>query len=125
MSGGRGSGGSPPGSDPVPREPDADELERGVACRLDAGGLDERRGQARRLRASIEEVRELEHGLALRFPGDAERALAITEFVSEERRCCPFFAFTLRFEPEEGPIWLEVRGPPGTREFLAEELLLG
>ena len=27
--------------------------------------------------------------------------------------------FTVTVEPDAGPIWLEVTGPPGSREFLA------
>lgn len=96
-----------------------------VACRLDARGLAERREQARRLHAAVHETRELVDGLALRFPGDAVSVLALAEFVVAERRCCPFFTFTLELEPDEGPAWLTVRGPEGAKEFLREELLGG
>ena len=33
-------------------------------------------------------------------------------------RCCPFLRFVVTAEPNGGPIYLEVTGPPGTRELL-------
>jgi hypothetical protein len=46
----------------------------------------------------------------------------IAEFIELERACCPFFAFTLAFAPEKGPITLTIDGPPGSQAF-TEELL--
>ena len=42
--------------------------------------------------------------------------------IDAEHRCCRFLRFLLLVEPGEGPVWLEVTGPEGTREFLAEFL---
>ena len=47
----------------------------------------------------------------------------LATFIDLERRCCAFLRFRLTVEPGEGPIWLELTGPPGTREFLAAELV--
>jgi len=44
----------------------------------------------------------------------------VTEFIGAESQCCPFLRFRLTLEPGGGPLWLELTGPPGTREFLAE-----
>ena len=50
---------------------------------------------------------------------------AIVEMVAEwtrlERRCCPFFEFTLRVELEDGPVSLRLTGGPGVKEFIKEE----
>ena len=35
-----------------------------------------------------------------------------------ECQCCPFLRFSIRLEPGEGPIWLELSGPEGTKDFL-------
>jgi hypothetical protein len=35
------------------------------------------------------------------------------------RQCCPFLRFAITVEPGNGPIWLEMTGPEGTKEFLA------
>jgi hypothetical protein len=56
-------------------------------------------------------------GIRLRFPADA--LSAILETVDAERQCCRFLRFNITVEPDGGPIWLELAGPPGTREFLS------
>jgi hypothetical protein len=42
--------------------------------------------------------------------------------VDAERQCCRFLRFSITVEPDEGPLFVELTGPPGTREFLAELL---
>lgn len=61
--------------------------------------------------------RETASGLRLRLPADA--LSAVLETVDAERQCCRFMRFDITVEPDGGPIWLEVSGPPGTREFLS------
>ena len=39
--------------------------------------------------------------------------------IDAERQCCRFLRFQVTVERDEGPIVLDVTGPPGTREFLA------
>ena len=56
-------------------------------------------------------------GIRLRLPADA--LSAILETVDAERQCCRFLRFDITVEPDGGPIWLELAGPPGTREFLS------
>jgi hypothetical protein len=56
-------------------------------------------------------------GIRLRLPADA--ISAIFETVDAERQCCRFLRFDITVEPDGGPIWLELAGPPGTREFLS------
>ena len=56
-------------------------------------------------------------GVRFRFPSDALSVLAAT--VDAERQCCRFLRFDITVEPDGGPIWLELAGPPGTREFLS------
>jgi hypothetical protein len=63
-------------------------------------------------------VDELEDGYEFRFPGSAQWAIRLTEFIILERGCCPFFAFELVFEPGEGPI--RVRGPEGVKDLVAQ-----
>jgi hypothetical protein len=67
---------------------------------------------------AVQEIKELPDGYALRFPGDAEWITKLSEFVAFERVCCPFFTFEMTFEPAQGPIWLSLRGPEGTKEFV-------
>lgn len=56
-------------------------------------------------------------GIRMRLPADA--LSAILETVDAERQCCRFLRFDITVEPDGGPIWLELTGPPGTREFLS------
>ena len=60
---------------------------------------------------------ETASGIRLRLPPDA--LSAIFETVDAERQCCRFLQFRITIEPDGGPIWLELAGPPGTCAFLA------
>jgi hypothetical protein len=61
------------------------------------------------------EKMDLPNGHSFRFPADAFDELA--QFVSKERRCCPFLAFDIVVPPGDGPVSLRLTGPDGTREF--------
>ena len=56
-------------------------------------------------------------GIRLRLPADT--LSAVLEMVDAERQCCRFLRFEITVEPDSGPIWLGLSGPPGTREFLS------
>jgi hypothetical protein len=68
--------------------------------------------------SAVLETRELPDGYSYRFQPGGEIASTLLQFIMFERECCPFFTFDLRFEPGGGPIWLTLRGPEGTKEFL-------
>ena len=70
--------------------------------------------------SSCEKVEELADGYAFRFPGDEGWAARLLKFVIEERKCCPFFTFDLVFEPQEGPIWLKLRGDERVKLFIGQ-----
>jgi hypothetical protein len=61
-------------------------------------------------------------GLCLHFTAASDTLSAIAGAIEAERRCCRFLRFTVTVEPDEGPMRLELTGPPGTREFLASLL---
>jgi hypothetical protein len=90
-----------------------------VACSLTTPELHEREQTVlAKIRTRILEVRDLDSGFALRFaPEDAVLADLAT-LIDLERQCCPFLRFELKVLPANGPIWLELTGPEGTREFL-------
>ena len=94
-----------------------------VACTLSEPELAGRRaGVLADVRRRAQETRWLPDGLRLRFPADAETLSLLATFLDLERRCCAFLRFQLTVEPGGGPVWLELTGPPGAREFLAAEL---
>ncbi len=96
-----------------------------IACDLTM--LDpEQREQHTRLSDELfegaEEVRELEDGYAFQYRADDTTWMKLAEFVDGERRCCPFFRFTLVMEAEGAAIWLHMTGREGVKEFLKAEM---
>jgi hypothetical protein len=91
-----------------------------IACELSEGGQRSRREEiSRELFSGCKDVRELEDGYEFVFPGGDGWIEGLARFVAEERECCRFFAFELLFRPDLGPVSLRMRGPAGTKEFLA------
>jgi len=94
-----------------------------VACTLGDRDLAERRGGLLSdLRRHRQEAHWLSDGVALRFPPGPGVIACLTEFIRLESQCCPFLRFQLTVEPGGGPLWLELTGPAGTRDFLAGAL---
>lgn len=46
---------------------------------------------------------------------------SVARFVANERKCCPFVSFSIEVSGD-GPVWLRMTGPAGTRECLEAEL---
>jgi len=95
------------------------EVSLPIACNLTAPEFQERRNSLllKASEAVLESV-ELADGYAYRFPSESSWITELAHLITLERQCCPFLQFNLRLEPSEGPIWLELSGPPGTKEFL-------
>ena len=66
-------------------------------------------------------TRELPDGYEFEFPADKTTYQLLTEWVIEERLCCPFFDIDLRFDRESGPLWLRLTGRPRTKKLIKEE----
>jgi hypothetical protein len=64
---------------------------------------------------------ELPDGYEFELPADNKTYQLLTEWAFQERLCCPFFDIELRFDRENGPLWLRLTGRPGTKEFIKEE----
>ena len=62
-------------------------------------------------------MRELADGYALRYPSEAHWLDTLTEFIRFERDYCPFFRFEFHAEPQHGPLWLQLHGQEGVKEF--------
>jgi hypothetical protein len=90
-----------------------------IACKLKVPEFQERRaGLLKAVKTGVAEMKELEDGYAYRFPSDSEWLATLSKLIIVERECCPFLRFQLRLEPADGPIWLELTGPHGTKDFL-------
>jgi hypothetical protein len=93
-------------------------------CNLQALSAAERNEHlqlTRRLAESILKTMEVLDGYA--FEVDRHRMsmkdlAAWTEF---ERRCCPFFDFTLELRRENGPLTFQLTGRDGVKEFIRAE----
>jgi len=90
-----------------------------IACNLTGAELAQRGEEVADLFQYVQQVQELPDGYAFRFPGDDTWATQALEFIRAERACCPFFTFELVFEPQQGPIWLRMRGAGDVKEFIA------
>lgn len=95
------------------------------ACNLKALSTTERaryQEVTKALIAATQEKRELPNGYGLRLP--AASLLTAAEWVSLERRCCPFFTFELEQARDEGPLWLRITGAEGVKAFIRSEFQL-
>ena len=75
---------------------------------------------AQEIHTVTQEVVENSDGYAFRL--SPEYCLTVAEFISLERECCPFFTFKVELERDHGPLWFQLTGPTGVKEFLREEL---
>lgn len=92
------------------------------ACNINAFTPQERKRHFDELGPALRKiktgVRELPNGYAFQFPSDPKTFAMLAEWIDQERRCCPFFDIDLRIEREGGPVWMELTGRPGTKEFV-------
>ena len=90
-----------------------------VACTLDVATLRTRReGLLSQLTAARSRFTSLPNGVRLEFQARSETLALMARVIEAERRCCRFLQFRLTVSPDEGPVVLELTGPPGTREYL-------
>jgi hypothetical protein len=91
-----------------------------IVCTLDAATLITRRaGLLRELVRRAEHREEHSDGYRLGFAGSEDALTLIARTINAERLCCRFLRFHLTVEPDGGPLYLDLTGPPGTREFLS------
>jgi hypothetical protein len=92
-----------------------------IACLLTDSELQVRRRDVlQKAKSAVTEIKELEDGFAYRFSTDESRLSELASLVELEHQCCPFLRFRITVEPGNGPIWLELTGPDGTKAFLAD-----
>ncbi len=102
------------------------KAEGAIACKLRAFNTKQQASYQRLvnyLRKNRKQIEELPNGYAIAFSSQPNTCLQVTKFVTMERRCCPFISFTMRFEPNNGLLWLQLTGPEGTKEILQESLI--
>ena len=70
---------------------------------------------------AVQSIQEVENGYAFTFPNESEYITKLTEFIANERLCCPFLEFTLNVSAKTERLSLSLAGPSGTQEFLRAE----
>ena len=99
--------------DPTPSE------DTPIACNLSVLNDPKRhKNQFERLFAKREEVRKVGGGLAVRFPGGTRFAKEALDFVSRERKCCPFLTFQIAIAPEGQGVWLYMGGDEEVEDYI-------
>ncbi len=99
------------------------DTDKEIACKLTAPELQARKdGAIGELKKKVLETVETENGYAFRFAGSDETLGQLMVFIQAERQCCGFFTFKLGIQDPESPIWLEVSGAKGAKEFVKQEL---
>src|SRR5260370_22909527 len=74
----------------------------------------------RMLAASVIGKRDVPDGLAIQIDIERIALPQLAEWISFERKCCPFFKFGIDLAPGSGPVWLSLTGRAGVKEFIAE-----
>jgi hypothetical protein len=96
-----------------------------VACQLGVFSAEERRlyqAERERVEAGLTRIEEVENGYVLDLPGDDETLTQVAAWIALERRCCPFFEFTVAIGGADGPIRVALTGSAEVKQFLATEL---
>lgn len=95
-----------------------------IACVLNAIPP-EKRGHhehlAHQWMSAVQEIRELPQGYGFRLPAESTLIVNMAEFITLERLCCPFLAFTLELESENAALWFQLTGREGVKAFLQAE----
>ena len=94
------------------------------ACRLDAFTPAERKRWNELLldlRKAVTRFEELPNGYAVIMEASSPGAAILEEFVTLERKCCPFLTLHLPEKPAATERVLEITGAPGVKEFLASQ----
>jgi hypothetical protein len=93
-------------------------------CRLDVFETAEKQQYAAlrtAMKAAVMEIRELTDVYAARLVPEPALFRQVAEWITLERRCCPFLALGLDWS-DGGDVWLRLTGGPGVKAYLATAL---
>lgn len=91
------------------------------SCRLSPKAQASRIGKLRStLFREIDSIIEEKDKLSFRFADKPENVRELTEFIRFERECCTALRFGLEWEPNGGPVTLEMKGPSPLLKALKE-----
>jgi hypothetical protein len=96
-----------------------------IACELNVFSADERQryeAVRRRVEDAVTRTVEVERGYLFHLPDDGATLTAVAEWIALERRCCPFFEFTVSVGGSDPSLRVAVTGSPEVKQFLESEL---
>lgn len=99
---------------------------RPIACDLSAiedENLEQHKRHSTKVINSVKEFRELSDGYAFRIPSNTESITHAGAFISRERKCCPFFKFTLEVSENRGPVWLKMTGDSQVKTYIKKNII--
>lgn len=97
--------------------------EERFACNLKALSKEQRATHvkvSKQLLEAVQELKELPNGYGFRL--SPEDLTTTAQWISLERRCCPFLTFEMELGKDSGPLWLRITGSEGVKKFLRAEL---
>ena len=89
-----------------------------IACELTPSQLAHRSVSLSQVLGAADARDPVANGFRWRFTPSNELLTRLIDVVNAERACCRFLRFQLTVEPDQGAVWLQLSGPPGTQEFL-------
>src|ERR1051326_7216130 len=98
-----------------------------LACIINASSSSERSRfdvLLKKLKASVKQQRELKDGYAWELDGKGISLPEAAEWVTMERRCCPFLTLQLEAVGNDLDYWVKLTGPEGAKAFLGAEFKL-
>ena len=99
--------------------------EQDLACQINTlNFVQQAKHQAliKQILSTKHEVKEIPAGYEINFPYNTSLFLEISEWISLEHLCCPFFTFNLQVE--EGQLQLSITGNDHVRRLLRDEVQL-
>ena len=79
-------------------------MNKSIACNITALTEEQRHQRAalfHQLEQSAQEIRELDNGYTFCYAPKSDSWMTAATFVDLERRCCPFFTFSLSITPKD------------------------
>jgi hypothetical protein len=96
----------------------------GFYCNVNAFTREEREQYnelAAKLKAARTGTQELSDGYAFKLDPNQVSLAEVAKWITDERKCCPFFTFEIGVEGETGALTLSLKGPEGVKSFIRME----
>jgi hypothetical protein len=100
-------------------------VDAAIACQLGVFSAEERQqyGAMRaKIDAAVTRIVEVDQGYEFHLPGDDVMLALVAEWITLERRCCPFFDFAVAIGGSDSSIRLALTGGVEVKRFLGSEL---